>query len=253
MTRQELARDIEWAAQLLEGSSRAVALTGAGISVESGVPAFRGSQGLWAKYEPMEYASIEGFVADPAKVWKMLAELDRTVREAAPNPAHLALAEFERKGMLDMVITQNIDGLHQAAGSRQVAELHGSGTTLSCLSCRKQVSREDIRIGPELPPRCSCGGVLKPDIVFFGESLPLSTFTMASVAASNCDLMLVVGTSAVVVPASELPYLAKAGGAKIIEINLEPSPLSRSVSDVVIMGSAAKVLQELLEMISSSG
>jgi NAD-dependent deacetylase len=253
MADMEIGEQIKQAAKLILRSGPVVALTGAGISVESGIPAFRGSQGLWSKYDPMEYASIEGFLADPGKVWQMLLELDNAVRSASPNPAHVALARLEEMGKLELVITQNIDGLHQSAGSRQVAELHGSGRTLSCLICREQVNRRDIQLGPELPPRCPCGGVLKPDLVFFGEALPMQTFTKAMSAAAGCSLMLVVGTSAVVAPASELPHLAKQSGANILEVNLEPSLLSHSISDLVLQGPAAEVMTQLMHELALAG
>jgi NAD-dependent deacetylase len=236
---------MEEVARLLAEQKEAVALTGAGMSVDSGIPAFRGAQGLWERFDPMEYASIEAFRADPAKVWGMLVELDRLVREARPNPAHLALARLEELGVLTSVVTQNIDGLHQAAGSRHVVEFHGSGRRLVCLDCGRQVGRAELMEG-ELPPRCACGGLIKPDVVFFGEPIPERPALTAFAVASSCKVMLVVGTSAVVAPASQLPELAKRSGAKVVEINPERTHLSAGTSDHVIEAKASEALPRLV-------
>ena len=225
-----------------------MALSGAGISVESGIPSFRGAQGLWTRYDPMKYAAIDAFLSDPGEVWKMLAELDRVVMNAKPNPAHRALARMEGMGLLDAVVTQNIDGLHQAGGSRKVIEFHGSGRRLSCLSCRKTISREELELG-SLPPRCACGGVLKPEVVFIGEVIPFTVLEEAYQLAEKCGSMLVVGTSAAMAPASQLPQQAKAHGAKIIELNPEPTWLSGGVSDLVIAASAGETLPRLVEIL----
>ncbi len=246
MNTPQTQSQIEAVAELLAQASQVVALTGAGISVESGIPAFRGAQGLWEKYDPMEFASIESFTADPARVWGMLLELDHLVRQAEPNPAHQALARLERAGRLAGVVTQNIDGLHQAAGSRFVVEFHGSGRRLRCLSCRRQLNRAEVLM-EQLPPRCACGGLVKPDVVFFGEPIPERAAMTAFALASSCQVMLVVGTSAVVAPASHLPLLAKSAGAKVVEINLEPTALSERISDYVFHESASAVLPALAQ------
>jgi NAD-dependent deacetylase len=235
-------------AELLAQADQVVALTGAGISVDSGIPAFRGAQGLWEKYDPMEFASIEAFLDDPARVWGMLLELDKLVRQAEPNPAHLALARLEQAGRLAGVVTQNIDGLHQAAGSRYVVEFHGSSRRLRCLSCRRQLSRAEVLM-EMIPPRCACGGLVKPDVVFFGEPIPERAAMTAFAMASSCQVMLVVGTSAVVAPASHLPILAKSAGAKVVEINLEPTALSERTSDFVFHHSASQVLPRLAQVL----
>lgn len=222
-----------------------MALTGAGISVESGIPAFRGAQGLWERYDPMEYASIEGFMADPAKVWGMLRELEELVLGARPNPAHQALARLEQIGSLSSVVTQNIDGLHQAAGSRHVVEFHGSGRRLRCIDCGRQIRRSELMMD-ELPPRCGCGGIIKPDVVFIGEAIPERAAMTAFTLASACQVMLVVGTSGAMAPASQLPVMAKRAGATVVEINLERSQLSREVSDYIFEASASQVLPRLV-------
>jgi NAD-dependent deacetylase len=221
-------------------------LTGAGISVESGIPAFRGSQGLWDRYDPLEFAHIQSFKEDPAKVWTMLAELAGLVVLAQPNPAHRALARLEEKGLLQAVITQNIDALHQRAGSREVIEFHGNGQRLVCLSCGRGRAAETVPL-ETLPPTCSCGGILKPDVVFFGEPIPVEAHDRAFDYSRRCEVMLVIGTSAVVAPASYLPLVAKQNGARIIEINLERTHLSESVSDVVWEASAGRALSEIVE------
>ncbi|KIX15099.1 SIR2 family NAD-dependent protein deacylase [Dethiosulfatarculus sandiegensis] len=235
-------------AGFFNGIQNIVVLTGAGMSVDSGIPAFRGSQGLWSKYDPMEYASIDAFCNNPVKVWKMLKELDEAVACAEPNPAHYSLAELERMGRVSLLVTQNIDGLHQAAGSRQVVEFHGSQRRLRCLSCGRTFSRNEVMM-LEDPPRCLCGGLIKPDIVFFGEEIPERAIKAAFAMSSICQLMLVVGSSAQVAPASHLPLLAKQAGARVVEINLEKTALSEEISDVVLLGDAGEILPELVEQI----
>lgn len=238
MNTPQTQSQIREVAELLAQANQVVALTGAGISVESGIPAFRGAQGLWEKYDPMEFASIESFNADPARVWGMLIELDHLVRQALPNPAHEALARLEQAGHLSGVVTQNIDGLHQAAGSRFVVEFHGAGRRLRCLSCQRQLSRAEVLLD-QLPPRCGCGGLVKPDVVFFGEPIPERAAMTAFALASSCQVMLVVA------PASHLPLLAKSARAKVVEINLEPTALSQRISDYVFHDSASAVLPAL--------
>lgn len=235
-------------AEILAASTSTVALTGAGISVDSGIPAFRGSQGLWGKYDPMEYASIEAFLRDPARVWSMLSELDELILTAKPNQAHRALTQLEALGALDIVVTQNIDGLHQEAGSRAVVEFHGSSRRLTCLECGQVMGRNELSMDV-LPPHCHCGGLIKPDVVFFGEPIPQRAMMAAMAAAQGCAVMLVVGTSAVVAPASHLPILAQSAGAKVIEINLEPTPLTGRVADVSIRANGSEVLPLLVEMV----
>ncbi len=222
-----------------------MAFTGAGISVESGIPDFRGPSGLWEKFDPMEYATIEAFCSNPQKVWKMIKEMGSLLEKAQPNPAHLALAKLEQMGCLNSIVTQNIDSLHQAAGSQRVIEYHGSGKRLICMICGKTWNREGVKLD-SLPPRCSCGGVLKPDFVFFGEPIPWKARVEAEEEAGRCDLMLVIGTSAVVSPACDVPVIAKRGGAKIVEINLEETKLTSYVTDWILKGSASGIMSELL-------
>ena len=228
-----------------------MALTGAGISVESGIPAFRGAQGMWDRFDPMEYATIGAFRRDPGKVWRMLAEMLEILERAAPNPAHRGIAELESRGLLRSVITQNVDGLHQAAGSRGVIELHGSARELVCLSCpNRYPTREKVLEG--IPPRCGCGKILKPDIVFFGEQIPRAAMEMAESEAESAAVLLVVGTSAEVSPACDIPLLARRQGALIIEVNPEETVLTRSFSDAHLRESAGTALPKILAEIRKS-
>jgi NAD-dependent deacetylase len=233
-------------ARAISRSDKVVAFTGAGISVESGIPDFRSAGGLWEKFDPAEYATIEAFLANPKKVWAMLKEMGSLLESSKPNAAHLALAALERMGHLRSVITQNIDSLHQEAGNTRVIEYHGSHRRLVCLKCGRQAAKEEVSLAT-LPPLCSCSGVLKPTVVFFGEPIPWSAHEEAMGEARNCEVMLVIGTSAVVSPACDIPVLAKRAGAAVVEVNLEETQLTRSVSDWILKGSAGAVLQAVLE------
>jgi len=237
---------IKEVAKLINSSNKIVALTGAGISVESGIAPFRGRGGLWAKYKPEEYATIDAFMANPAKVWQMLKELSEVIFNAKPNLAHIGLAELEKMGKLATIITQNIDSLHQKAGSKNVIELHGNNRQLQCLDCKKiyPVSPEIIE---ETPPLCSCGGILRPDVVFFGESLPPGALSQASQEAMSADLMLVIGTSAIVYPAASIPILAKEAGAKIVEVNPEETAFTSTVSNFLLKGKAGEIMSALVQ------
>lgn len=240
------------ALHLLRRHGNAVALTGAGISVESGIPAFRGAQGLWSRYDPAEYASIEAFLRDPEKVWSMLFGLFDVLSGAVPNAAHAALADLERFGVLRSVITQNVDGLHQAAGSRRVIEFHGNAEELVCLFCGSRFrAREKLRRG--VAPRCGCGRILKPELVLFGEAIPEAAQRDAETEARCCGVLLVVGTSAEVAPACDIPRLAVANGAAVIEINPEETGLTRSVADVHLREKAGPALSVLLREWGSPG
>jgi len=236
-------------AGLLRGAQVTAALTGAGISVESGIPSFRGAHGLWQRYNPMEYAHIQAFLDNPAKVWVMLRELDDLLSQARPNPAHYALAELERMGKLKGIITQNVDNLHQAAGSRNVIEFHGNARRFVCLRCRRAFDHAALDFS-HVPLYCSCGGLIKPDIVFFGEEIPPAANRAAFDLAEACDLMLVIGTSAAVMPANFLPKAAKNHGAVIVEINLEPTELTRRFTDYFLEGPASGILSETVTLLT---
>ena len=242
---------IREAAETVRLRRNAVALTGAGISVESGIPAFRGTQGMWEKYDPMEYATIGAFLRDPEKVWTMLSEMLAIFSRAAPNSAHFGLADLERMGVLRSVITQNVDGLHQAAGSRRVIEYHGNAEELVCLSCwSRYPSREKILEG--IPPRCMCGNVLKPNLVLFGEPIPWTAQEDAETEAGSCGVLLVIGTSAQVTPACDIPRLSKKNGAVIVEINPEETPLTYSVADLHVREPAGRAVPLLLSFLRDS-
>jgi NAD-dependent deacetylase len=227
-------------------AKRAVALTGAGISVESGIPPFRGKGGVWERIDPMEYGHIDTFEADPGSVWRVLIrELKEIIDRATPNEGHRGLARLEAMGLLTTVITQNVDGLHQAAGSTDVLEFHGNCAWHRCMDCGGKLETRDVDIA-SLPPRCNCGGVLRPDWIFFGEAIPSVTLQRSQQLAMGCDLMLVVGTSAVVHPAAYVPVMARDAGARIIEINPERTPLTGTISDYLIRGGAGEVMNALV-------
>lgn len=229
------------AARLLRESRNAVVLTGAGISVESGIPAFRGSQGLWAKYDPQEYATLQAFLHAPRKVWEMLSEMVSACSGAEPNAAHRALAELERRGLVRAVITQNVDGLHRAAGSRRVIEYHGNMEELVCVYCWKRYATRE-RWRPGGIPLCDCGEILKPNVVLFGEPIPWLAQEQAEEEARTCGVLMVIGTSAQVAPVCDIPRIAKESGAAVVEINPEPTLLSASVTDIHLRGSASGIL-----------
>ena len=237
-------------AELIKNSRLAIALTGAGISVESGIPSFRGAHGLWTRYDPMEYAHIQAFLTNPAKVWKLLRELEETIARARPNPAHYALAELEQLGRLRAVITQNVDNLHQEAGSRNVIEFHGNARRFVCLRCKRSFDPKTLNFS-QVPLYCPCSGLIKPDIIFFGEEIPVDANKAAFELAEKCDLMLVIGTSAAVMPANYLPYTAKNHGARIIEINPETTELTRRLTDYYFDDSASRVLAETVRLLST--
>ncbi|NWF96251.1 MAG: NAD-dependent deacylase [Candidatus Thorarchaeota archaeon] len=236
---------MEQARRLVRSSQRISAFTGSGISVDSGIPDFRSEGGLWKRYDPLEYATYEGFLQDPTKFWTMGREIAEVILKAKPNEAHLALARLEESGRLVGVITLNIDNLHQKAGSRSVVELHGSYLRAFCLDCGMEYIGDAVhrRVAQgDIPPRCEkCRGVLKSEAVLFGEPLPEKAMERAIAICRNTDLMLVVGTSLQVYPAAFLPQVAKNSGAKIVLIDLEGANKD-NVADVVIRGRAAQVL-----------
>ncbi len=236
------------AADAIREARCAIAVTGAGISVESGIPSFRGADGIWAKYDPEEYASISAYLNDPPKVWRFWCELYQTIKDCKPHPAHYALAELERMNRLEAVITQNVDNLHQDAGSKCVIEYHGNAKWLACLRCRARTPL-DLNQYPDSPPYCPCGGLIKPDVVMFGEQIPVQPLLDADRLAQQCDLVLVVGSSAQVFPAAQLPLTAKANGAYIIEANIEPTDFTTTVTDTFLQGRAGQTLPKLVELV----
>ncbi|MGZ8255876.1 MAG: SIR2 family NAD-dependent protein deacylase [Burkholderiaceae bacterium] len=242
-----MSAPFETARQALAGARRLAVLTGAGISAESGIPTFRDAQtGLWARYDPMQLATEEGFRADPSLVWGWYAWRRELVRDARPNAGHRALAAAEARFAHVRVITQNVDGLHARAGSSGLLELHGNILTTICLE--RCGFREDVpeRLPVGAPPRCPrCGAWLRPGVVWFGEMLDPRSLRDAAAEAADCDVMLVVGTSGLVHPAAGLPAEARRAGAAVITVNPEATELD-SLATACIRGRAAEVLPALL-------
>ena len=234
------------AAQDLADAKMATALTGAGISVESGIPPFRGKGGLWEKYDPMEVAHIDSFLQDPTKAWNLLfKDMKELLDKASPSDSHKGLAKLEEFGILKTIITQNVDGLHQMAGNTDVIEFHGNMAWQKCMDCNQRYETHSIDIS-QIPPRCGCDGILRPEAVLFGELIPQDALWRSRQVAKDCDVMLVIGTSAVVQPAALMPVVAKESGAKVIEINPESTPLTGDISDYLISGNAGDVMNRII-------
>jgi len=227
---------------------KVVVLTGAGISAESGIPTFRGKDGLWNKYDPMELATPEAFRKDPTLVWEWYDWRRQLIAKAEPNEGHKTLVAMERNFPDFWLITQNVDGLHQRAGSEKVIELHGNIWKLRCVSCGKEDYNCRTPL-PEIPPKCeNCGGLLRPGVVWFGESLPMDALQRAYELSEESEVFIVVGTSAQVYPAAELPLIAKRNGAKLIEVNPEKTPVT-PYADVSIRESASTGLRKVFELL----
>lgn len=221
-----------------------VFVTGAGISQESGIPTFRGKDGLWRNHDAMKLATIDAFYDNPKLVWEWYNERRTNIFQAHPNPGHEAIAELEKYAEV-VVLTQNIDGLHQKSGSSKVLELHGSIVKIKCSVC--DYKEEILTEISELPPLCKCGNILRPDVVWFGESLPQDIWQNAINLASNCDLMIIAGTSLVVSPANTLPIYAKQNNATLVEINPEDTEMSEEM-DVTIRNTSAEYLPKLVSL-----
>ena len=248
-------------AEVLATSKNAIALTGAGISTESGIPDFRSPGGLWTRVDPGEF-SIDRFLQNPSRFWRMHLDLkssgDFDLASADPNPAHYALARMEQMGILKCIITQNVDNLHQRAGSVEVVEFHGNLLRAACMKCRSLEPIEDVEAriesGESEAPRCrNCGGLLKPDAVFFGEAIPSRALMISQVQSQKCDVLLVVGTSLQVYPAAQIPLSVKLKHppAVVVEVNREPSSLHEQVTDILMIGSAGDILSRLLEALET--
>jgi NAD-dependent protein deacetylase/lipoamidase len=244
--------NVERAAEILAVAHNGLALTGAGVSAESGIPTFRGEGGVWTKYDPVKVASIDAFMQEPAAYWRVSKERGAIALAARPNPGHYALVALEAAGLLSAIATQNTDGLHQDSGCRRVIELHGSSRTVQCLDCGNREPRADVqaRLHVEMPPRCRlCGGTfLKPTVVLFGEAMPVPAVREAFELARRADVMLVVGSSLVVHPAADIPLTAVRSGARLIVVNAEPTPLD-SLAEVVIHGRSGEVLPQILSLL----
>ena len=234
-------------ADLIRTHQPCVVLTGAGISTESGIPDFRSPGGIWAQYDPLEVASIDGFRRDPGRVWEFYARRLAILADAAPNEGHLALARLEQLGLVDAVITQNVDGLHQRAGSREVLEVHGSIRSAVCLRCGAQTGFE--RILELLPlPRCECGEILKPGVVMFGELLPAAVLEGARELCVGAQLLVVVGSSLEVHPVAALPYETLGSGGALALVNRDPTPLDDR-AELRLSGSAGTALRETVSLL----
>lgn len=228
----------------LSDSKSIVFFTGAGISSESGIPTFRGKEGLWNKFRPEELANFDAFIKNPALVWEWYNYRKKIVHEAKPNAAHLTIAEMQNYFDDVTVVTQNVDNLHMRAGSKKIFELHGNIERNFCINCKKFHNEElDFSGGV---PKCECGGLIRPDVVWFGEYLPEDQFLGGEKAAIKSDVFFVVGTSAVVYPAAGLVYTAKASGATIVEINIEETEISSSVN-YSYFGKAGEILPRIFE------
>ena len=229
----------------LKNAKKIVFVTGAGISQESGIPTFRGNDGLWRKYDPMQLATIDAFYDNPKLVWEWYEDRRKNILNAKPNPGHFAIAELEKFKDV-VVLTQNIDGLHQRAGSSHVLELHGSIIRIKCTICEFE---DDIPSSFEnLPPKCiKCNNILRQDVVWFGESLPQKVWNQAIIEASSCEIMIVAGTSLVVSPANTLPVYAKENNAALIEVNPEQTQMS-SEMDMSLRTTSAQALPSIIKM-----
>ncbi|MFA4639978.1 NAD-dependent protein deacetylase [Pyrococcus kukulkanii] len=238
-------------AGVLVSSKNVIAFTGAGISAESGVPTFRGKDGLWKKYRPEELATPEAFARDPKLVWEFYKWRIRKILQAKPNPAHYALVELERMGILKAVITQNVDDLHREAGTNNLIELHGNIFRVKCTSCDygeylKETGRVNEILSQELPRCPKCNSLLRPDVVWFGEPLPEGALRKAFRLAETVDAVIVVGTSGVVYPAAYIPFIVKENGGTVIEVNVQESGIT-PIADFFCRGKAGEVLPRIVE------
>ncbi len=238
-------------AEVIVANQPCVVLTGAGVSTESGIPDFRSPTGIWADDDPYEVASIDGFHRDPSRVWEFYGRRLQVLDGARPNPAHRALAELEARGLVRALVTQNVDRLHAAAGSREVIEVHGSIATASCPACGRREERERIRELLPLPRCAACGTVLKPDVVMFGELLPMAAIDRATELAQDAGLLLVVGSSLEVWPVAGLPDETLRHGGRLAIVNREPTPYDDRAA-LVLHGSAGGILEACVQTMTSS-
>lgn len=248
---EDLKSKIKEAASIIQKANYVCAFTGAGISVESGIPTFRGDDGIWDKYDPL-MLEIQYFLEHPEKSWKVIKEIFfETLGEAKPNRAHEVLAEMEKRGLLKEIITQNIDNLHQDAGNKIVHEFHGNARYLICTKTGERLAAAyaDLNALPPIHP--ATGGLLKPDFIFFGEGIPADAFQASLEVAKKADVLLIIGTTGEVMPASQIPSIAKDNGAKIIEINTEPSNYTAGLSDVFLQGKASEMMDQIGDMLDS--
>jgi len=234
-------------AEIIKSSKYCIAFSGAGISVESGIPPFRGESGIWNRYDP-RLLDLSFFYNQPARSWEAIREIFYDFfTEAKPNDAHLVLAELEKNGIVKAVITQNIDNLHFLAGSKKVFEFHGNSQKLKCLDCHSFYDAKDVDL-KIIPPKCEkCGGLLKPDFIFFGEGIPSDAYQNSFNAAQNADVVIVLGSTGEVMPACQVPVVAKQNGAIIIEINPDDSNFTHQITDFHIRMKAGEAMKAIFE------
>lgn len=236
---------IREAVDIIRNSNHAVVFTGAGISVESGIPPFRGNDGIWAKYNPQSL-ELNYFLANPAGSWSVIKEIFYDYfGKYGPNKAHLVIAKWQKMGYIKSVITQNIDNLHQESGSKNVIEFHGNSQTCVCLSCNSKFSINEVDFSLDIPSCIKCKGILKPNFIFFGEGIPEPAGSLAFEEAGKSDAMIIVGTTGEVMPASLIPKDAKNSGAKIIEVNTHPTTYTDTITDVFLKGKATEMFKEM--------
>ncbi len=237
----DIQKKIEKSKDIIKASKKIVVFSGAGISVASGIPTFRGKDGLWSRYNPI-ILDINFFVKNPKESWRVIKEIFYDfMQNIKPNPAHYAIAKLECP-----VITQNIDNLHQEAGSSDVVEFHGTAKTLVCMKCGAKFDKDSINWSA-MPPRCRyCNGLLKPDFVFFGEPIPENAYKKSLALSQSCDTMIIIGTTGEIMPASQIPYFAKDSGATLIEINTTPSNYTNTITDIFLKGKAEEILHQFI-------
>lgn len=237
--------NIEIVADLIKNSKYAIGFTGAGISVESGIPPFTGAGGLWNKYDP-KFIELSFFYSNPKKSWEEMRKIFfNSMGTALPNKAHIVLGNLEKKGIIKGIITQNIDGLHQAGGSKNVVEFHGTTKTLACIDCDLRYKTTEIDLSQDIPRCPSCNGILKPDFVFYGEGINKDNYDKANSMASKADLVIIVGTAGQVMPACYLPFTSQRYGAKIIEVNTLESAFTSQITDYFFPVKATEFFSEL--------
>lgn len=243
----QMDEKIKEAARILREAKNIVGFTGAGMSAESGIPPFRGDGGIWNKYDPNSL-DIEYYYRHTQESWNIIREVFYNYfnnTKLKPNPGHMVLAKWEKEGRLSSVITQNIDDLHAVAGNKNILEFHGNMSRFVCSKCGESFQATSIPLS-DTPPRClGCGGLLKPDFIFFGEGIPEKAYYGSVHAAENCDAFVIIGTSGQVSPANMIPGIAKRHGANIIEINLEPSTYSYHLSDLFLQGKSGEILPQI--------
>jgi NAD-dependent deacetylase len=242
---------IKKAAAIIKASECCIAFCGAGISLESGIPTFRGEGGIWNQYDPA-CLEISNYFRNPVESWKVIKEIFYdSFGKAVPNPAHIALAELEKMNLLEAVITQNIDNLHHEAGSKMVYEFHGNSRTLVCTECEAVFEKTEVNLDASIPLCLKCNSLLKPNFIFFGEGIPEPAGSKSFELAEKCDVILVIGTTGEVMPACNIPYVAKRNGAKVIEINPGKSAYTGQITDIYLAGKAGEILPQLVDFLKS--